>query len=277
LLAVLSAKAQTSDNPLSLKAAIEYGLAHNRTVEKGGLDVEKDKYKMKEAMSGYLPQARGSITVIDNLKLQTSILPGEIFGQPGTSIPVKFGTQYNVTAGIDVSQTIFDASQLMALKAVKEAKSLTALNQVKTKEQIIYDIASVYYAAQVTAIQKEIVLNNLEKIDSLIEITKVQYEFGFAKKIDNDRLIIIRTNIQTEIKNIETNYDQQLLLLKLYMSMPLDEEIVLSAEKYTFDGTIEAKQTSDFSGHTDIKILSIQQELQELNLKQLNAGYLPTL
>ena len=259
----------------TLKNAIDYGLAHNTYILKGQLDRAKNESQVSEALANYLPQVKGSASVMDNLKLQTSILPGEVFGQPGKSVAVQFGTKYNVTAGIDVSQVIFDASQIMALKAVKESKNLLSLNQQKTKEQLIFDIATAYYSAQITGIQKGIVENNLLKLDSLITITKVQFDNGFAKKLDYNRLVINRTNTQTEIENVNINYTNQLLLLKFYMNMPMENTIFLANDNYQVNSGLTLH--SEFDNNTDLQLLHNQNMLNTLKLKQVKAGYLPTL
>lgn len=270
----LASKAQV-DEAFTLKNAIDYGLAHNTSILKGRLETERNNFQYKEALAGYLPQAKGSASVLDNLKLQTSILPGEVFGQPGTSVAVKFGTKFNVTAGIDVNQVLFDASQLMGLKVAGQAKNLVNLNQQKTKEQLTYDIATAYYSAQITAIQKGIVENNLIKIDSLITITKVQFDNGFAKKVDYDRLLINRTNTQTDIENVNINFQNQLYTLKYYMAMPMDKIIVLAKDNYEINRGFSAN--ANFQNNTDVRLLQNQNMLNDIKLKQIKAGYLPSL
>lgn len=267
---------QKLDSGMTLTDAIQYGLEHNTEIEKSKLELEKDKLKAIEARSSYLPQINGSGSLTDNLKLQTSILPGEIFGQPGESVAVQFGTQYNTSLGFSASQTLFDASQLTALKALKVNGELTQINLTKTKDQLIYNIATAYYSAQITAVQKEIYQNNLQKLDSLIILTGIQFENGIAKKIDLDRLIINKANTLTDIENVNMNYDNQLLYLKYFLGMKSSDSIVLS--KIDYANEIPTLLTiNGYENNSDVKLLVVQNKLNEIAITQLKSSYLPTL
>lgn len=266
--------AQSGQN-FSLKNAIQYGIKNNRAIKKSGLDVEKNRYQFMEALSSYMPQANGSVSVIDNLKLQTSILPGEVFGQPGEQVSVQFGTKFNVTAGIEINQTILDASKIYGIKASNDAKGLTLLKNQKTQEQTIYDIAVAYYGAEIAEIQKGIIEANLSKIDSMIKITNAQFQNGFAKKVDLDRLLISRTNTKTEIEKVTLNYQNQILLLKYIISMPLDSHIVL--EKNEYQASTNLDYNNNYERNTDILLLRKQNDLSKTKLMQINLGYAPTI
>lgn len=262
-------------SPLTLQQCIEYGIAHNASLMKAELETEKSDYKLTEARSGYLPQVTGSIQLIDNLKLQTVLLPGEFVGAPGTKVPVQFGTLYNLTGGLDASQKIYDQSSIEAIKIAKQNAQLSELSTQKSKEQLTYDLANAYYSAQITLTQRNLIQANLSKVDTLLQVTTVQFENGFVKKVDVNRLQVNKTNLETELANSKSNYDQQLMLLKYYMGMPLEETISLPEISAT--EKVETKLIGvDNISSTDSEILKMQQTLYSMNIRQIQAGYLPT-
>lgn len=271
------ANAQNGTTGISLKDAVKYGLSNQTSLKKSNLEYEKNIQKYREALSNYLPQIKASGSINDNLKLATQILPGAIFGQPGNDVAVQFGTKYNVSGGIDANQIIYDQSLLTAIKASKESNEMALLNKQKNEEQIIFDIASSYYSAQITGIQRDIVQANLSKIDTLLLITKSQYENGFAKKTDYSKLLVNQVNLKTELQNIETSYQQQLLLLKFYMAYPVDSSITLPLGINAYQAPIANKTGLQNGITTDLKLLETQNRLTQINLKQIRAGYLPTL
>ena len=266
----------SQETPYTLQQCIEYGLTNNPNMLKAQIETDKDSYKRMEARSNYLPQVNGSVQVINNLQLQTSILPGEIIGQPGELVAVQFGTRYNVVGAVGVTQTLYDQAQIYNMQIAKQNGTIAELNLQKTKEQLIYDIATVYYGAQVSLTQKQLVADNLSKIDTLLKVTTIQFENGFAKKIDVDKLVVSQTNLQTELATSEVNYQQQLLLLKYYMGLPLETSISVPA--IAIDeapgGTLVNTETLNT---TDVNILQAQRALFDLNLRQVRAGYIPTL
>lgn len=267
--------AQSPTGEMTLQQCIQYGLAHNANVVKAGIQTERSVEKQNETRAGYLPQVNGSVSLTDNLQLQTSILPGEIIGQPGTQVAVQFGTQYNVLAALDATQVLYDQSLITTMKITKQNATISELNTKKSQEQVSYDIASAYYAAQVTFTQKAIIASNLAQVDTLLKITQVQVDNGFAKQLDIDRLIVNQTNLQTDLATSELNYQQQLLLLKYYMGMPQETAITLPV--ITGKEQSQALADTESINRTDLDLLDAQYAMYELNLKQIKAGYLPTL
>ncbi len=260
---------------MTLQQCVQYGLTKNKGVLKSKLEIDRANEKRTETRSEYLPQVSGSVSFQNNLKLQTSILPGELIGQPGTQVPVQFGTKYNTTAGIDAKQVIYNQSLIYSMKLTRQSTKVSEINARKTEEQLIYDIASAYYAAQISFTQKQLVESNLAQIDSLYKITQIQFDNDAAKQLDLDKLTVNKTNLQTELTTSTTNYEQQLLLLKYYAGMPLDASIeVTSIDLNGQSATIIDTKSLD---NTDLELNMAQREIYSVTLQQIRAGYLPSL
>ena len=266
----------SAQNEITLKQSVEYGIQNSLTLQKAALEVNKNKQKEKEVLATGLPQINTNVTFNDNLNLLTQLIPGEIIGKPGTLIPARFGTQYNFTAGFTASQMIYNQTLLVAVKAARVAEDLANLGVEKTQQQLIYDIATAYYAVQVSNVQKEIVESNLQKVSKLKLLTKAQYENGLAKRTDYDRLQVSETNLQTELENIDQTMQYQASMLKLFMGMKLDSALKISKIIEPSDLQLSAPQ-HDVTNNIDAKIIESQKELNELNIKQFYAGYVPAL
>ena len=260
---------------LSLQQCVQYGLTKNKGVIKSKLEIDRANEKRAETRSEYLPQVNGSVSFQDNLKLQTSILPGELAGQPGTQIPVQFGTKYNTTAGFDAKQVIYNQSMIYGMRLTRESIKISEINAKKTEEQLIYDIASAYYSAQISLTQKKLVESNLAQIDSLYKITQIQFDNDAAKQLDLDKLTVNKTNLQTELITSTTNYEQQLMLLKYYMGMPLNDAIQVS--EIDMSGQASSLINTESLNNTDVELVQAQREIYSVTLQQIRAGYLPSL
>ncbi len=278
LLALLAGSmsfARAQQTPMTLQQCVQYGLTKNSGVLKSKLEIDRTNEKRNETRADYLPQVNGSVQITDNLKLQTSILPGELIGQPGTQVPVQFGTKYNTSAGIDAKQVIYDQSLIYSMKLTAQSSKVSEINARKTEEQLIYDIASAYYAAQVSFTQKELVESNLLQVDSLLKITQIQFDNDAAKQLDLDKLTVNQTNLQTELATSTSNYEKQLMLLKYYMGMPLDAAIEVP--------TIDMNQQSatmintETLNNTDLELVQAQRDIYSMTLQQIRAGYIPSL
>lgn len=273
---VLIAYQQVSaQSTMDLRQCIQYGLTNNAQIQQSQLAVSRTNEQRNETRAGYLPQIDGSVSLTNNLQLQTSILPGEIIGQPGTNVAVQFGTKYNVMAGIDAQQVLYSQSLIYSMKLSEKSSKISAISAKKTEEQVIYDIASAFYAAQVSFTQQAIIASNMAQVDTLLRLTTIQFDNGFAKQIDLDRLTVNRTNLQTDFDNSNQAYQQQLMMLKYYMGMPLETELNLPL----IDNEANVVKLTDPEAlnQTDLSLLQAQQDLYSMQLKQIKAGYIPTL
>src|SRR5688572_11660714 len=138
----VSIQGNAQTNQLSLKDAIQYALKANQTVRKAKLDVENSKYQVDEVRAAALPQISGNGSITYNPILQLTALPGELAGQPGQPLLVAFGQKWNSSAGLSLSQSLFDQALFTGLKAAKTTEEFYLLNAQLSEEQIIEMVAS---------------------------------------------------------------------------------------------------------------------------------------
>ncbi|MFA5806220.1 MAG: TolC family protein [Melioribacteraceae bacterium] len=274
---VAEAQSVAKTNTFTLKQCIVYAIDNNTDVRKAKLELEKSKYQTREIFTGgFIPQYNGTVRFDDYLDLATQLIPGEIFNQPGTTIPVKFGTKYSVTAGIEGNLLIFNGPLILNYKISKKAQQLNELNIEKTQEEIIYEVAQTYYNTQIINKQKEVLKANMNNIDTLIKIASLQYNNGIIKKIDLDRLSVNRVNLQTQLENIQLSKDQLIGLLKYYMGIPFEQSLI-PADTIPENTMLIIANSKDSENSIELKLLEKQKEVSLLNIRQNKANYLPTL
>lgn len=267
-----------AQTPMSLADCVQKGLTNFPTIQRQRLDINKADEKVKEIRAAWLPQVNGSAAINDNLKLATQILPGAIFGKPGEDVAVQFGTKYTMNGGIDINQVIYNAAIPLNVKVAEMSKKSGELNVRKTEEQLMYDIASAYYSAQVTKVQMRIIEANRDRITKLLTIIKIQYDNGFAKKLDYNRLLVNQTNLETDLQNLDINYRQQLTMLKYYMGIPLSTDLVLTDKTDTeLYQNIKVGLEDVTKNSPDFQLIQVQKSMNDLQIEQIKGGYKPTL
>lgn len=265
---------------LSLKKAIEYALENNIATSKAKLDEQESLYNVKEVRSQALPQIIFTGSLDDNLNIPVQLLPGEIVGQPGTTVEARFGQQYTVTGGLELNQKIYDQTVIGALKAADAAKGYYALNTKRTKEDVIYLITSDYYQTLILQENLNILRENQTKIKKLIEVAEYQQKAGVLKTVDVNRLKVNLTNGETTIRNVESELENQLNTMKYHMGMDIYAPIKLDASSDLLDESklAMALAINDVSPlRTDYQIVKQQQLLNEMEIKNFRAGYYPSL
>lgn len=270
----LTANAQVTT--LTLKDAVNYALQNKADAKKAKLQVENSEYKIQEVRSRALPQisANGSLTY--NPVIQTTVIDGAGFGQPGTTIQAAFGQKWTSTAGVSLTQAIFDQSVFTGLKAAKSTREFYQINDQLTEEQVIERVANNYYSVYVQKERLVLLDSNYVNTTKVRDIVKGQFENGLAKKIDLDRIVVKMSNIDTERQQIKNQIALQENALKFYMGMPIETQIDMPKEEFEVS-PIAFTQEPNIENRTEYLLLKKQEELLVYNKKAVEAGYYPTL
>lgn len=275
LLIVANAVAQQTDTlRLTLVEAVNRAITNNTQLKATQLDEDINVFKVKEIKSSALPQISGEGNFTDNFSRASQILPGEIFGQPGTTLAVKFGTRYVMSGTAQLSQKLFDPSLRIGIRAAEQSQGLYQLQTFKSKEELIYNVINVYMQLQMTDKQLDLIEGNIERMQRLVDITNAQYKEGILKKVDVDQLKVNYTNLQTQYSNTVNTQRQLLNNLKLFMDVDVDQPLAVTeigAEP------IPVARQLFLEDNTDLNLINYQMRLQELNTDNIKAGFLPSL
>ncbi|MGV9004142.1 TolC family protein [Flavobacterium sp.] len=275
LLLVTLAKAQDVTT-LTLKDAINYALENKADAKSAQLDIENSNYQIQEIRSRALPQisANGSLTY--NPVLQTTVIDGSGFGQPGTIIQASFGQKWNSVGGISLNQALFDQSVFIGLKAAKSTREFYQLNAQLTEEQIIERVSNAYYQVYVYREKLSVIDANLKNTNKVKGIIKGQFDNGLAKKIDLDRISVRVANINTQLIQTKNAVAIQENVLKFYIGMAIDTKIDLP--KTEFEVTEQAfAQKPETTNRIEYLLLKKEEQLLGYQKKSIEALYYPTL
>lgn len=270
----LTANAQVKS--LTLKEAVVYALENKADAKKAKLQVENSEYKIQEVRSRALPQISANGNLTHNPIIQTTVIDGAGFGQPGTTIQAAFGQKWTSNAGVSLTQTIFDQSVFTGLRAAKSTREFYQINDQLTEEQVIERVANNYYSVYVQKERLTLLDSNYVNTTKVRDIVKGQFDNGLAKKIDLDRIVVKMSNIDTERQQIKNQITLQENALKFYMGMPIETQIDLPKEEFE---VVPAALTEvpNVENRTEYLLLKKQEELLVFNKKAVEAGYYPTL
>ena len=270
----LSANAQVTT--LTLKDAVNYALQNKADAKKAKLEVENSEYKIQEVRSRALPQISANGNLTYNPVIQTTVIDGAGFGQPGTTIQAAFGQKWTSNAGLSLTQAIFDQSVFTGLRAAKSTREFYQINDQLTEEQVIERVANNYYSVYVQKERLVLLDSNFVNTTKVRDIVKGQFDNGLAKKIDLDRIIVKMSNIDTERQQIKNQITLQENALKFYMGMPIETQIDMPKEEFEVVPTA-LTELPNVENRTEYLLLKKQEELLVYNKKAVEAGYYPTL
>lgn len=261
---------------LTLKDAIKYALENKAEAKKAKLQIENSEYQIQEVRSRALPQISANGNLTYNPILQTQVIDGAGFGQPGTSIQAVFGQKWTSTAGISLTQALFDQSVFTGLKAAKNTREFYQINDKLTEEQVIERVANNYYQVYVLRQKLALAESNLATTTKVRDIVKGQFDNGLAKRIDLDRMSVNLSNINTQKQQIINSVQLQENALKFYIGMPIDAKIDIPQSE--FEVTPAAfTEVPNIANRSEYLLLKKQEELLVLQKKSIIADYYPTL
>lgn len=268
-----------SGQQFSLKQCIDYAASNSRNIKVAHLNAKISDKVVNEQIGKSLPQIDLNSTIQDNVKITTQVLPGEFFGRPGTFIPIKMGTQYNASAGLSLTQKVFDPSFWVALKAARISREMADQTIQQTDEQTFYSVSSTYYRALILKKQLDNLKLILNASRKTLESSERKFENGIVKKVDVDKIKVSYNNINSQVQQTELSYNQILNNLKFYMGMPVDSSIVL-ADGLPDNITEITKVVNDenfISKRIDYQIQKTNVTLYEADKQNNIAAYLPRL
>ncbi|MDI6045783.1 TolC family protein [Flavobacterium yafengii] len=272
---VLGANAQEVKS-LTLKEAINYALENKAEAKKAKLQVENSEYQIQEVRSQALPQISANGNLTYNPVIQTTVIDGAGFGAPGTTIQAAFGQKWVSTAGVSLTQAIFDQTVFTGLKAAKSTREFYQINEQLTEEQVIERVANNYYQVYVQR-QKLTVIDSLYKNTTKVkDIIKGQYDNGLAKKIDLDRTLVRISNINTQRQQVLNAVQIQENALKFYMGMPIETQIEIPQTAFEVSPQ-SLSEIPNTANRTEYLLLKKQEQLLFYQKKAVEAGYYPTL
>ncbi|MFM6915764.1 MAG: TolC family protein [Aquirufa sp.] len=279
LLTSLAANAQT----YSLKQAVDYAITHQVQVKNSQIDLQNASAKINEIKAMGLPQVNGSVALTNNIILQKMFIPAKIFNPAaaeGELIAAKFGVDNSGFANVGLSQLVFDGTYLLGLKASSVYKDLAVKSVTQSKQQVAENVTKAYYGILVNEKRQGLLALNLARLDTLLKETRELNKQGFVEKIDVQRLDVQANNLRTELENVNRLQELSYSLLKFQMGFPMEEPIRLSESLEKVElATFNTNAAGDFNyaNRIEYSILQTQENLAELDLKSIKAGYLPRL
>lgn len=225
-----------------------------------------------------MPQISASGGLNDYIEIPTSLLPGEVFGAPaGTYIPVKFGTQYGASGGLEIGQLVADGQYFVAIQATKALKEFTSKSTERTKIETITTVTKAYYNALIANKRMDLLNSNVDRIAKLASDSKVMFDNGFIEQLDLDRINILNTNLKTEQDKILKLVNLSKYLLMYQMGMDVNSKLTLTdtLKPMNFESVLSASFNPQ--DRIEMQLLNSAATLYQLDIRRNKVAYFPSV
>ncbi|MBX3241153.1 MAG: TolC family protein [Chitinophagaceae bacterium] len=305
LVVVCTRTAQAQEPPVthqfSLQQALDYGQKNNVQVKNALIGIQIQRQTNREFTGAAYPQINGTVSTTYNPAVATQVIPnfispatyqvlvnegvrdgnGNPIQMPGDFgfIAAQFGTRFNATAGVSLSQIVFDGQVFVGLQARETLLRFQEKNAEITAEAIRANISKIYYQLLVTETAVELLDANIALLEKLRSDTRIMYDNGFAEKLDIDKLDVQLINLQTEKHGVLNQTRNGYLGLKLLMGMPIRDSLILTdklTDDQLKDGMLDAGDF-DYSQRRDYQYAELGITLGEYDVRRYKLTKLPNL
>ena len=265
---------------LTLKRCIKIGIENNLTLQQKQQDIHIAEIGQSENRHKLIPVIQGYANFVHNVERATSVTDGSNLSKLlGVDAPymVGQGLDFQTTGGFQFSMPLYNQTLYTGIQIADKMKEISEASYEKAKEDLTVEISKLYYLAQTTAKQIELIRSNIGRMESLKSITSAFYDNDMALKVDVQRVDINLENLRTQLTNAEAMYEQQLNLLRYTLDFAPDTPILLS----TLKGYMDYDDSYLLRGLSpdlyELQLLNMQSEVLQKQKKMINQGYLPTL
>lgn len=273
---------QENKRSFSLQEAIVYGQENNRNIKNANLNILAAEQQVWTTTALGLPQINGAIDY--QTYLQTPFETNNSgSADPEASVnPFSFFfPNHNLTPSITLSQLLFDGGYIVGLQSNKVFLEISKNAKDKTVNNIETDIVSAYNNALLTKESIAIMKNNISTLSSNLNETTKIFENGLTEEEDVEQLQLTLSNLENNLKSLETLYDISKGYLKILLGIDPEETIALTD---TLEDLITKNISLDLinsdhpvSNNIDYKIAENEVQSKQLEYKLEKSEQLPKI
>ena len=199
---------------LMLEDCLRIGIENNLSLKTSRNEVLKGKHTLSENHAKLLPQINAVASFNDNFEPPVSVTDGSAYGK---LYNVTKTLQYNAAAGLQLQMPLYNQTVYTSIEIARTLNQLNELSYEKAKEDLVMQISKMYFLAQNTVEQLNLVRDNIARLKELRDITVAFYDNEMAVEVDVQRVNINLENLQVQYDNAKAMLTQQYNMLKYVM------------------------------------------------------------
>lgn len=288
----------SAQESFTLDEAINYALDNSNQTRLQELEIQNADHVIRETKAIGIPKVNGGLDYsyyfyVPKQPVQDFVGPavygilnqeGVINKPPPTpeTFELSFVQPHQLNASIGANALIFDGTYLVGLEAARLYKDLARKQAEASKEQIVNNVTKAYTNILIAELNKGTLDKNIANLDRSLKEVNAMYEAGFVESLDVDRLQLSYDQLVTQSKNIDELLKLSYNLLKFQMNYDLNSDIEITEDLNTLIDRFSTESdlnsiVIDPEKRSQFKLLQMNQELNQLDMKRYKKGYLPSV
>lgn len=209
----------------TLDSCLRYAERHNRDLLAEAQSVITSLQEKKAAQSQLAPEVEGRAGLEHYWKIPVQVLPGELIGQPGTSVPVRMGTPWMGNYRLEANLKLLDPQTWQNIKLAKLREQASRSRFQSAKESLFKNVSMAFYTAQQQRESVTIadnIANNYKEIHQLIAL---QFDKGLIDKITFNQSLVLLNDLEEIRSKADVSLQSSYLDLKFWMGYPFESSL----------------------------------------------------
>lgn len=222
----------------SFQDVLKYADEHAIQIQSSVIGEQIASTKKKEAKSYLYPSVNASAGYNNNLTLQPTLIPAEVFNPSapaGSYQELTFGQQHIASTGIQAQWNILNFQRMFASQTAKIAAEQSELNTQKSKFNTYNLLASTYYSILLT--QEAIVIyeENLKVSEEIYNSVNEKFQKGI---ISEEALNLTEIKQLQNLKNLQqAKRNRSRFYTQLQSQLNTNQQITISDTPQNFSLT----------------------------------------
>jgi outer membrane protein TolC len=218
----------------TVEQCVKYAFENNPLLRASATDTSIAAIGIKRVGGQYLPRvnigaayqyyiANRSIVVEGG----TPLAPTDLEESVPLSVDVGYANSF--FPSLVANQRIFDPSYKSSYNIALSSQQLTVQQLYLFRIDVIEGIHKAFYSCKILELQEKFLRENITRIDTLVELTRIKYERGAGVRLEVNRVEITGNRMKSELANVMNSYSEALAALQFQMNyLEADSMILLS-------------------------------------------------
>ncbi len=258
----------TAQEAWTLKQCLDSAQAHNKQLQIYRNNIAISQQKEKEATANLVPKLSANADYKYFAELPHQLMPLNTFNpkaQEWQFKDVQFGVSHNINIGLQLVIPLYNTQIYSGIQQTKTAKELAELQLQKTEEQVVIDITTLYYNAQIIKKQLLFIDSNILNTYRLLQTVQLLHKQQMAKISDVTKVNLQAEQLQAQKEQLQYKYMQILNALKLSIGISYTRNIIASDEI-----VFTQKEDSKIKNNIDYQLIQTQQKIIHIELHSLS-------
>jgi outer membrane protein TolC len=268
----LAANAQIQFN--SIQDVLNYADAHAVSIQRAEIAERIALEEKKEAKSYLIPTLNGTLGYNDNIDLQPTLVPAQIFNPDapeGAYEELVFGTKYIYSWGMQAQWDILNFQKIFTTQIAGLVAEGSKLKTEISRYNTYNSLASTYYSILLTQESIRIYDENVNVSESILTLAKSKYENGLVSEPELNMAEIKHLNNQRSLSQAKDNLKQFHIQLQSQLNTRDSISVIDTPE------AMVVANTNIETMHPEVRLQETELQKQESVLKQTKAVRIPSM